>query len=250
MRRQIPRVKIKIWEWAAVITLLSLTLGSECELQPVIPADLNPYWDSDGDNISDAVETNPANAEYGFDVDSVDADPSIAHGTPTSGWLEGGLNMPDAGEGYYHYYGPDTVVEYFDDWGTLTLINMLEGGGRSSKDGGLARIGFGDLSLKAGGDWQPHDSHQNGLDVDIRYLRKDGAEDRLDIGTNYDEYDVTGTVKMINLLIETQIPIALVYVHPNVGISARTEPLPQIIYRVDHYNHFHVRIIDPDGTGN
>ena len=90
-----------------------------CLQPPEPPKYENPYWDTDGDGISNAVETNSANAHHGFDTTVVNTNPSIAKGTPGNGSLEGGINLPDNGEGYYHYLGTDPIDT--DDWGTLAL---------------------------------------------------------------------------------------------------------------------------------
>jgi len=247
-----------------IIVMLYFTTFSECIPwwnDPTVidtPSDPMPYYDTDGDGISNAVETNPANAHHGFDTTVVDANPSIAHGTPTDGWLEGGINLPDEGRGYYHHYGIDPVDR--DDWGTLTLINMVEGGGRNWMEWYFnPRIGILDMSLQNGGpftnyydpDELDHVSHQNGLDVDLRYVRNDNHEIGLDIsGSDTIYYDHDRTVTMLNGLIEAEGVIILIILHPNSGIPERTEPLPAIEHRQDHYDHIHVRIEDPDGTDN
>jgi len=105
-----------------------------------------------------------------------DNDPSTANGQPNNGTLTGGIFLPEEGMGYYHFYGAD--ARFTDNWGTLKLIKIIEEVARewnqSHPDG--PRIGVGDMSLRAGGLWIDHASHQNGLDVDLRYLRSDGAE--------------------------------------------------------------------------
>ncbi len=47
------------------------------------------------------------------------------------------------------------------------------------------RINVLDISRQGGGPFLPHGSHQNGLDVDIRYVRNDGQDGPLDLGTEY-----------------------------------------------------------------
>jgi murein endopeptidase len=193
----------------SVSYLILIMIGCSSDYKPEEPpADANPYWDTDGDGISNAVEINPANAHHGFDTTQVDANPSKAKGQPNSGSLEGGINLPDEGEGYYHYIGRDPVDR--DDWGTLALINMIEGGGRWWQDLGhySPRIGIGDMSLKEGGPFTnyydptelDHESHQNGLDVDVRYVRKDNLESPLNIKDNAENYDTSRTVIMLSCL--------------------------------------------------
>jgi murein endopeptidase len=254
----------KLSSYLSILTMLSFCAFLSCPLVPGIegdedptvidtPSDPMPYYDTDGDGISNAVETNSANAHHGFDTTVVDANPSIAHGTPTDGWLEGGINLPDQGRGYYHHYGIDPVDR--DDWGTLTLINMVEGGGRNWMDLYFnPRIGILDMSLQNGGpftnyynpDSLDHVSHQNGLDVDVRYVRNDGQEIGLDIASaDSIYYDPQATADLMNSLIQngnvTVIFIDTAHAHLEGDILQDLE---------GHSNHFHVRIEDPDGTGN
>ena len=254
----------KLSLYLSVLTMLSFCAFLSCPLVPesevdddptVIdtPPDPMPYYDTDGDGISNAVETNSANAHHGFDTTVVDANPSIAHGTPTNGWLEGGINLPDEGRGYYHHYGIDPVDR--DDWGTLTLINMVEGGGRDwMKWYFTPRIGILDMSLQNGGPFTnyyspsdtDHVSHQNGLDVDVRYVRNDGQETSLNIaGSDSIYYDVEATATLMNYLI-ANANVTLIYID-----TVHAHLTDNILHHwPGHEHHFHVRIEDPDGTGN
>jgi hypothetical protein len=230
-----------------VVLLGLLVVGSICEEEdaPIEhPSDETPYWDTDGDGISNSVETNPSNAHHNFNTTIVDVNPSIASGTPTSGSLEGGINLPDEGEGYYHYYGSDPIDT--DDWGTLALINIIEGGGRSWWEWHVTpRAGFGDMSLQNGGNWPPHTSHQNGLDVDVRYVRNDGEEASINIATQQELYDSHATADLMNCLIQNG-NIVVIYIdeeHANLENGV-------LQHWPGHETHFHVRIEDPDGTSN
>src|SRR5256885_874419 len=138
-----------------------------------VRADLGNRWDRDGDSLSTSVEVDSVNVRlYHFDTTRVDANPSIAHGTRSSGTLSGGIHLPDAGFGYYHYYGTDPLNT--DDWGTLALVNTIEGAARCWTPRTRRNYRPGDMSLINGGTFSPHVDHQNGLDVDVRYVRNDG----------------------------------------------------------------------------
>ncbi len=129
------------------------------------PTDVCPSWDTDCDSISNAVETNDANSYLNLDTNTVDANPSIAHGCPCAGcgggWIDNALNMVNTGTGYYHY-NPERIDT--DDWGTLHLVNMIEGASRAwySDNRVPPRIGVGDLSWgdkntqQFGGYFLPH----------------------------------------------------------------------------------------------
>jgi len=218
------------------------------------PPDTCPSWDTDCDNISNAVETNSANSYLGLDPNSPNANPSIAHGYPCNGWIEKALNLVNSGTGYYHYLGTDPIDT--DDWGVLHLINMIEGAGREWYSNGYTppKIGVGDMSKgnaetqEFGGDWRPdHKCHQNGLEVDIRYVRNDEKEIGLDIGSaDSIYYDVDATIALMNFLIQNG-SVTEIILSPYAGIQGEV-----VVEDTTgkHDDHFHVEIEDPDGTGN
>ncbi|MFQ6008664.1 MAG: hypothetical protein ACE5K8_06900 [Candidatus Zixiibacteriota bacterium] len=229
------------------------------------PPDYCPWWDTDCDSISNATETNDANSYLYLHPDLYDPNPSIAHGWPCStqcvgtdcGWIEKALNMVNTGTGYYHYLGypPDPVDT--DDWGVLHLINMIEGAGGDWYDYYAATkpyIGVGDLSWgdeyseSFGGYFYPHVCHQNGLEVDIRYVRNDTLHVGLDIATADSIYfDEEKTGKLIDFLI-AHANVDSIYVD---AIHSSLDTIADfIVHKGGHSDHFHVKIVDPDGTGN
>ncbi|MCJ7507657.1 MAG: penicillin-insensitive murein endopeptidase [candidate division Zixibacteria bacterium] len=250
------RTKIK---FAVLITLSIFTLGFDIchwpEKPPTeTPPDVCSDWDTDCDNISNAVETNSANSYLGLDPNSLDTNFSIAHGEPNNGWIEKAFNLPDQGTGYYHYYGTDMTDE--DDWGVLTMINMVEGAGRAWYDDHYTppRIGVGDISWgnaftqQFGGPWPPdHISHQDGLDVDIRYVRNDGSDTTLNLYTQPTLYDKNATFQLMKFLANNGKVTKII-----VSQYARIVDGGIVIVdsTAEHDNHFHIRIEDPDGTGN
>ncbi len=228
------------------------------------PPDACPSWDTDCDSISNAVETNGANSYLYLNPDLYDDNPSLARGWPCStqcvgiecGWIEKALNMVNYGTGYYHYNPEKRDVDH-DDWGVLHLINMIEGAGRDWYDyygATKPRIGVGDLSWgdayyeSFGGYIWPHVCHQNGLEVDIRYVRNDTFEVSLDIAdsTQWQYFDEEKTGKLIDFLIG-HANVHYIYIdtlHTSIRRSGIT------YHRGGHSDHFHVKIVDPDGTGN
>lgn len=92
------------------------------------------------------------------------------------------------------------------------------------------RIGVGDLSLPHGG-WMPgHQSHQQGVDMDIRVFRKDGAE--LPMGYKSPGYSRALTQQMVDLLLETGEVELILFNDPQVrGVT----------YWPNHDSHLHVR---------
>lgn len=93
------------------------------------------------------------------------------------------------------------------------------------------RFGVGDISLADGVHTPDHHSHRNGLQVDIRPLRKDGREDG--VTWRQKEYDKEGTEK----LIETFRTFA-----PVVQIFFNDTSIPFVKKLAHHDNHFHVEL--------
>lgn len=213
-------------------------------------------WDPDGDSISTAVEIDQANAHFDFDTSRVDPDPSRALGQPSAGRLEGGINLPDVGDpvtAYLHTQGSDAPDA--DDWGTLALINSIEGAARQfhlqecldeqSSTAHPAQVL--DMSLRNGGFFPPHVSHQNGRDVDLRYLRTDDTG-RLDLReADSVLYDQIATAQMIQCLISTGRVELILYDSVRTGIFG---PASVMVHDASgsHSNHLHLRITEPDGT--
>jgi murein endopeptidase len=102
------------------------------------------------------------------------------------------------------------------------------------------RIAVGDLSRPRGGDFGPqfgyigHASHQNGLDVDVYYPRRDRRERPPKRPSQVDR-------RLAQDLVDRFVRegAEIVYVGPNTGFTG-----PRRIVRVlwNHDNHLHVRI--------
>jgi hypothetical protein len=245
-----------------------------------VPNDTCALYDTDCDSISAAVEIDLSNRTlYQFDTTRVDLNPSVAHGFPGNGTqqgtLEGGLNLPDVpgiyAVGYYHYYQQQDVLDS-NDWGTLSLLNTLEGTGRLwiqfprancliyDEPERPPRFGVGDLSKRGGGLWPSianpgtnrHDSHQNGLDADVRFLRISDAQTPLDLRTADSlDYDLYSTVDLMRCFVRVARDRVIAIFVDTVLAKIQNEPgQTVVIHDTGHYNHFHVRIIDPDGISN
>lgn len=210
--------------------------------------------DTDGDCITDLLEENPTNVNlYHFDIEACDEDPSSAVGTANAGSLTGGLNLRDNGDGYTHYLGTDPTD--FDDWGTLELCRCIQLAARKWGVFHNVRMQVGDMSLQNGGYFSPHSSHQNGIDADMRYMRKD-REDGLDIASSYERetfYDELATftimVNMINLC-DVQYfftdPTIVGFTNEDLyNVSDANSNGNWLHYENGHTNHFHLRIINP-----
>ena len=167
-----------------------------------------------------------------------DSDPSRANGPPNDGQLEGGLNLPDRGSGYRHFLGTDRVDT--DDWGTLPLLTCLEAVGRAVAGRNIS-MGVGDMSLRQGGAFPPHISHQNGRDVDLRYVRRDRRQVPLDLRFEPDAYDADATKAVFEAFF-THCNVDAIFVdidRLDFTVSGQEE---RIIHVGGHSNHYHVRL--------
>jgi|SRR2546426_405776 len=236
-----------------------------------------PQWDLDCDGLSNAVERDPENASlYHFDLTTPDVNPSAAHGVPNNGYLSGSLDLPDIEGGFYTYRpDADPVFDQPDsnDWGTLALINMIEATARgwvdhdprtadcyaaSSQNDSAPpslRFGVGDMSKFSGGAWYHsydtelrHHDHQNGLDVDVRYLRLDHQNTPLDLqvdsANGFPNYDFWGTLDLVNCFIATG-SVQRIYADSSLVGFWNAQGSDILVNDPSHYNHFHVTVIYP-----
>ncbi len=274
--RKSSRVTRLLTALAGVTCALAALAGQCSPFSGYVPGDVCPLYDGDCDSISTAVEWVDTNrALYHFDPALYDNNPSVAHGVPgdgiQQGTLEGGINLPDLEDGttpFYHYYQP-LDAHNSNDWGTLSLINTIEGTARLwgtyprapcmlyGYIDRASRFGAGDLSKYGGGLWEStvnpglnrHDSHQNGLDVDVRFLRLSGQETPLDLTTSDStDYDGYSTVDLTRCFVRVARNRVVAIFVDTVYAKVSNEPGSTIVvHDVNHRNHFHVRILDPDG---
>jgi hypothetical protein len=172
---------------------------------------------------------------------------SRALGLPWAGALVGGIRLPAQGE---HFFTWDPVLRRSPDrpwrrYGTERLVRRVLRvvDSFAAAHPGSARVGIGDLSRPHGGDfgvrygWPGHVSHQNGLDVDVYYPRRDGRERPPDSPTEIarplaqdlvDRFVHAGAIRL--------------FVGPNTRLRG-----PGRIVQVlaNHDNHLHVRIAAP-----
>ena len=168
-----------------------------------------------------------------------------AVGLPWHGRLVAGVTLPADGDAFFTWDSIRRVAPN-RDWrrtGTRRLVGTLLDvtAAYRAAHPEAARIGIGDLSRPQGGEFGErfgapgHASHQNGLDADVYYPRRDGRErppdrpgqiDRRLAQELVDRFVAAGAVK--------------VFVGPRTGLTgppAIVEVLPQY-----HDNHLHVRL--------
>lgn len=127
------------------------------------------------------------------------------------------------------------------NWGTGAAIGQLEAAGKRIYDAGYGRVPIGDVGFEHGGDIPGHETHEVGLDVDIRPMRD--ANNQCTWGGTYRlaTYDRTATRALIKAIRATAPKqVKLIYFNDPVLIR---EGLTT--WYAGHDDHLHVRYCDP-----
>jgi murein endopeptidase len=163
-------------------------------------------------------------------------------GSPSAGRLVGGVRLPAGGPNYFTW---DPLLHRRPDrawrrWGTGKLVRTVLRvvAEYSAAHPRAARLGIGDLSRPHGGRFGPrHVSHQNGLDVDVYYPRRDRRERP---PTSVNQIDTPLAQALVDLCVRAGAE--LVFVGPNSGLRG---PPGVVEVLSGHDNHLHVRIRFP-----
>jgi hypothetical protein len=169
---------------------------------------------------------------------------SIAIGRPWAGRLERGVRLPARGPGFLTW---DPVLKRSPDrswrrWGTDRLVRVVLRAVAAYRRAHPAAppVLVGDLSRPRGGDFGPrfgsigHMTHQNGLDVDVYYPRRDR---RPVAARRVDQVDLRLAAALVRSFLRAGARTVLV--GPNTGLSGpagRVKPFP------NHDDHLHARI--------
>ena len=164
--------------------------------------------------------------------------PAAERGDGVVGRLLGDTCLPD-GLGYYKKAGTDDF--YGCRWYIHT--NIMVAGSLWWLSGMPARIGIVGISRQGGGSNGISRSHQNGCDVDIRYVRNDDQEAALDLALPNDRpfFDRAKTKHLINLM--KLSGAELIFIAPETQIQEDAV----VKHWSGHTHHMHVRFPDPDG---
>jgi murein endopeptidase len=170
--------------------------------------------------------------------------PSRAVGLPYRGRLVNGRQLPLHGDGFATW---DPILKRVGNrpwrrWGTerllRTLRTVLAEYARRHPDAPPVLVG--DLSRPRGGDFGPqfggkgHASHQNGLDADVYYPRRDGVLRR---ARRPDQVDRAAAQELVDLFLQAN-PV-YVFVGPSLGLTGPPDVVEPL---VNHDDHLHVRL--------
>ena len=174
---------------------------------------------------------------------------SRAVGKPYAGRLVDGVQLPAAGRDFWTYdWGTRLSPNRpWRRWGTdrlvATLLRVL--GEYRAANPAAPRVGVADLSRPHGGHFGEefgglgHASHQNGLDADILYPRKDDTEQRAVKPSQVDR-------KLAQELVDRFVRAGArtILVGPSLKLRGRgVQPWPH------HDDHLHLRLSAQPGQG-
>ena len=169
---------------------------------------------------------------------------SVAVGHPSAGTLVRGVRLPAGGRDFYTWdpvfrrspnrawrrFGTDRLIR--------TLLRVIDA--YAAAHPRASRVGVGDLSRPNGGDFGPqfgglgHVSHENGLDADVYYPRRDRRERPPATPAQIDR-------RLAQELVDRFVAAGAerVFVGPRTGLRG---PRHVVQILVHHDNHLHVRI--------
>jgi murein endopeptidase len=169
---------------------------------------------------------------------------SRALGRPNQGRLAGGVELPAAGT---HFVTVDPVTGTSPNraWrrhGTDRLVELLlrVAAEHAAAHPGAPRLVVGDLSRPNGGRFgreyggDGHRSHQNGLDADVYYPRRDGLER---IPSRVAQIDRRLAQELVTRFVRARAQY--VFVGPRTGLRG---PEKVVMTLGNHDDHLHVRI--------
>ena len=172
---------------------------------------------------------------------------SRAVGRPWAGSLIRGVQLPASGRHYFTWDFPLRGVPNrpWRRWGTDRLVRTVL---RVLREFRLAhpdapRVGIGDLSRPRGGIFDKrfgglgHASHQNGLDVDVYYPRRDGLELRPGRPGQVDR-------RLAQALVDGFVAAGAerVFVGPSLRLRGPRRIVSALVH---HDDHLHVRLPQP-----
>jgi hypothetical protein len=217
---------------AVILTLATPRLGATRAAESLISRD--PPSRADAWRLPPAVTLRPPKAEP---FPAVRWEPATSNGLPYSGSLSGGTQLPVEGADWvtwnpvadrvpnepHRLYGNDRVIR--------KLLQVV--GAYRAASPAAPRVVVGDISFRGGGAMELHRSHQNGLDVDIYYPRRDGS---LRAPTATDQVDTRLSQELVDLFVAAGAE--KIFVGYSLGLRG---PGDIVIPYPSHEDHMHVR---------
>lgn len=165
---------------------------------------------------------------------------STSYGTPQDGSLSEGYLIVTA-TGFYVYW---TSSERYVNGSLRELLEKVGSKWNEDYSAEHGKFGVGRASKESGGEISGA-SHENGLDLDLRYLRTDNAETGVKITDS--QYDRGASKSLIKLFLNHS---SVTHVFTSDGTLKNQLNDSRVKNISGHDDHVHVRIRDPDGTGN
>ncbi len=172
---------------------------------------------------------------------------SLPIGEPFDGRLRRGVRLPASGPDWFTWDGVHGELgdPGWRRWGTDALLRTILAVLREHRAANprAPRVGIGDLSRHRGGPFGAkfgglgHASHQNGLDVDIYYPRRDGREREPERPRQVDP-------RLAQDLVDRFVDAGAekIFVGPSLDLRG---PKNVVIPLVHHDDHLHLRIPPP-----
>ena len=133
------------------------------------------------------------------------------------------------GGGYYTYGTPGNGQGQYAHPSMITLLLLIS---YQWCQLDKRKFGVGNISLADGGEFKPHRSHRNGLQADVRAIRKDGRQESCGIFNA--QYDRAATAELIGLFQR----------HPYVrSVLFNDASIPGVRRTAGHNDHFHIDLL-------
>jgi murein endopeptidase len=172
---------------------------------------------------------------------------SLAVGLPQAGRLVHGVRLPSEGRDFFTWEAPlrRSPNRPWRRYGTARLVHLILRVARRFRHAHpeAPRLTVGDLSRPHGGEFgarfggMGHRSHQNGIDVDVYYPRRDRRERAPTSVAQIDH-------RLAQALVRRFVAAGAQFVF--VGTGTRLTGPPAVVQAIAHHDdHMHVRIRAP-----
>ena len=259
MRRALPT----LLAWIVVLGLLAAAVvtsstgeseqsadrkaGGALSLMAKPPSDLEPQLEDFEPPPTTPARRKPPDPPRFASVDDLaerpKARPSVPVGKPWKGRLRSGVQFPEKGAAFFTFDSArrTSPSDWWRRWGTDLTVGRTLAVLKAFRAAhpGVQPVGVGDLSLPRGGPFGReygglgHKSHQNGVDVDVYYPRRDR---RLEPPRKPSEVDRALSQDLVNRFVAAGA--VYVFVGPRVGLSGPRGTVQEL---VNHDDHLHVR---------